>query len=668
MQAVGGLDHPNIVRAMDAGEIDGNHYLVMELVEGEDLSAISHLHGPLKVADACELVRQAAIGLQEAHEHGMVHRDIKPSNLMLAKVGRGKKPPTVKILDMGLALLGEAHSAQQRELTGTGQMMGTLDYMAPEQGMDSHEVDIRADIYSLGATLYKLLCGEAPFPSSKYDTPVKLMMALATEQVPSIATKRDDLPAELVSIVDRMLAKQPEHRFATPQEVADALAPLCEDASLAALLALNEDVAASVEIDQSAAPTHDHVSSGSHDTAPTIDLPSSHHAPHHDQPEGASPRFQHEKQRHEKPWASARRLMGNRRIIAVAAALGGVVMLGIITLLFQTKDGTIVVEIDDPDGLIEVKVVGQDIVINDKQREGESITLQPGKHQLHVSRGDLSFKTDEFMLKRDQRIALRVKFSSGQVQVNQNGKGIIGQSQPAPTATQFALDLSKGPAGVSLPAAYQKTEPFTVEMWVTLYETKSDRQVERIWSLSDDVTLSRSNGRVLTFTAYHGSGSYTAVRAAYEIELGKRSHLACVSDGKGLSIFLDGRLLDHKELKGEIRRAEKPMLSVLGNLKPLPAETHAYFNGNIDEFRFSNSARYTTSFSPADRFESDDQTVVLYHFDEGTGDIVRDTSGNGHNGKLVGGAKWVAIPRSATPTNGHALEFAHNARMEVPSF
>ena len=158
MKAAGKLDHPNIVRAMDAGEQDGTHYLVMEYVKGIDLSDLSRQQGPLPIPEACELIRQAAVGLQVAHESEMVHRDIKPSNLMLAQQRHGL--PTVKILDFGLALLESGGG--NRDLTTTGAMMGTLNYMAPEQGTDSHSVDIRADIYSLGASLYRLLCGEAP--------------------------------------------------------------------------------------------------------------------------------------------------------------------------------------------------------------------------------------------------------------------------------------------------------------------------------------------------------------------------------------------------------------------------------------------------------------------------------------------------------------------------
>lgn len=235
MKAVGKLDHPNIVRAMDAGEEAGMHFLVMEYVEGLDLSQLAKLTGPLPIADACELVRQAALGLAEAHEHGMVHRDIKPSNLILAKPRKKKGEPTVKILDLGLALLSEALAPDAGGLTTSGQMMGTIDYMAPEQGGDSHQVDIRADIYSLGATLYKLLTGVAPFAGEKFDTPVKKLMALATQSPNSIRSLRPDVPAPLAQIIERMLAKNPADRFATPEELIDALAPFCTAADLSSL-------------------------------------------------------------------------------------------------------------------------------------------------------------------------------------------------------------------------------------------------------------------------------------------------------------------------------------------------------------------------------------------------------------------------------------------------
>lgn len=230
MKAVGKLDHPNIVRAYDAGEVDGKHFLAMELVDGLDLSHLATRFGALPLADACELVRQAAEGLEHARSHGLVHRDIKPSNLMLSAKGQ------VKILDLGLAMLAE-ESAANDELTAAGQLMGTLDYLAPEQAEDSRAVDIRADIYSLGCTLYRLLAGEAPFSGPKFNTPLKKILAHARSRPEPIRESRPEAPEALAAVLERMMAKAPDDRFATPAEAAAALEPFTAGSNLPTLLA-----------------------------------------------------------------------------------------------------------------------------------------------------------------------------------------------------------------------------------------------------------------------------------------------------------------------------------------------------------------------------------------------------------------------------------------------
>ena len=159
IRVVGKLNHPSIVTATDAGEIDGTQFLVMEYVPGLDLSRLARLMGRLPVADACELIRQAALGLSCAHAEGVVHRDVKPSNLMLDDSGQ------IRILDFGLAQLSVWDEASV-DLTTVGQLMGTLDYMAPEQAEISSGVNYRADLYALGATLFRLLCGRAPLAAA----------------------------------------------------------------------------------------------------------------------------------------------------------------------------------------------------------------------------------------------------------------------------------------------------------------------------------------------------------------------------------------------------------------------------------------------------------------------------------------------------------------------
>ncbi len=218
MKAVGRLSHPNIVQAYDARDINGVPVLVMEYVDGVDLGELVRRAGTLSVADACEVIRQAALGLQYAHEHGLVHRDIKPSNLMLTRLGQ------VKILDLGLALLA-GDQPPAGDLTSTGHAVGTADYMAPEQIGDSHGVDIRADIYSLGCTLYQFLAGRAPFRGAQYENTWEKMLGHVRDEAPPLRRWRADVPSALAAVVGRMMAKSPAARFATPAEVAEALGP-----------------------------------------------------------------------------------------------------------------------------------------------------------------------------------------------------------------------------------------------------------------------------------------------------------------------------------------------------------------------------------------------------------------------------------------------------------
>ena len=229
MKIIGQMDHPSMVRATDAGDLNGTHFLVMELVEGLDLGRIVRLCGRLTPENAAEVVRSAAIGLHYAHERDVVHRDVKPSNLMLNRDG------AVKILDLGLATLGGLNGAVD-ELTTVGQLMGTLDYMAPEQCGNNHQVNARTDIYGLGATLYKLLTGSAPYSSPTANTPLKKLKAMAVENPTPILERRPDLSPELTGVVDKCLERDPANRFQTAHELSVALEPFSTGHVLKSLL------------------------------------------------------------------------------------------------------------------------------------------------------------------------------------------------------------------------------------------------------------------------------------------------------------------------------------------------------------------------------------------------------------------------------------------------
>ncbi len=226
------LNHENIVRAFHA-KVDpetNTHYLVMEHVAGVDLDALVQRLGRLSIPDACELVRQAAVGLQHAHENRLIHRDIKPSNLMLTSRGQ------VKVLDLGLARLRSANETSDLErLTNPGQVMGTVHFMAPEQAAETRAVDIRADIYSLGCTLYKFLTGQTPFGNEEGATPWMIMMQHVKEEFPRVTKLRPETPARLAGVLANMVAKSPDDRPGTPAKVAALLKPFCRGSNLPAL-------------------------------------------------------------------------------------------------------------------------------------------------------------------------------------------------------------------------------------------------------------------------------------------------------------------------------------------------------------------------------------------------------------------------------------------------
>lgn len=240
IHAVSQLLHPNIITAYDAGPAGQTHFFAMEFVEGIDLVRLTK-DGPLPVDQACDYIRQAASGLQHIHERGLVHRDIKPSNLLVSQppskdstVTQLMPPPgatagtsrwgLVKILDLGLARLTEPSGPGQSPLTvAGGGLRGTADYLAPEQAIDFHRVDIRSDIYSLGCSFYFLLTGRPPFDGG---TLAQKLMKHQREMPPSVEKLTRNLPRRLPQILLRMMAKDPAARYQTPAEAAEAIAAL----------------------------------------------------------------------------------------------------------------------------------------------------------------------------------------------------------------------------------------------------------------------------------------------------------------------------------------------------------------------------------------------------------------------------------------------------------
>jgi len=389
IKAIGGLSHPNIVQAHDARNVEGTTILVMEYVDGLDLSQLVKREGRLGIAEACELVRQAAVGLQYAHEHGLVHRDIKPSNLLLERVSEPLYPQgRLKILDLGLALL-RAEQPNGVEVTGSGQAMGTADYMAPEQVTDSHNVDIRADIYGLGCTLYKLLTGQAPFAGPQYRTAFAKMTAHVKETVPAIRRLRPDVPDGLAAVIERAMAKSPVDRFATPGEFADAVGPFAAGADQARPL-------------PQAKPTR--ADGGATDTTAATDayLSSSCTGTHPSRPPAAA---------HGQPACAPSR--PRRRPIAIIALglLGLALLAAYMVIRVATDQGQITITAFDPEVEIAIRRNGQ--IVDDfqvKQRP-DSTSYYSGEYEIEIKGGKpegVSIKNGKFQLTRGEKILVEI--------------------------------------------------------------------------------------------------------------------------------------------------------------------------------------------------------------------------------------------------------------------
>jgi hypothetical protein len=369
------LAHPNIVVAHDAEQAGDLHFLVMEYVEGTDLARWVVERGPLPIAEACRYARQAALGLQHAHEHGMIHRDIKPHNLMRTRDG------TLKILDFGLARLAAEAGSGPSAVTGQGTLLGTVDYLAPEQADDARQADIRSDIYSLGCTLYHLLSGQPPFPRG---TLVQKVMAHTERQPPSLLEFRPDLPPGLARVVERMMAKPPEQRYQTPAEVAAALEPF---------------TGATVVLSRAEMPVKR--TGGRSRESP--------------EPSGRAPREGVIRDALRVELARRRR----RRLVAVALlllALGGLAAAAAAVFRIQTDNGKLIITTNDPDVEVVIKQNGNLVRIIDTKTNKE-VKLTSGRYDLEVNGqpGDLKLSPDRVTIRRGETAVATVVRRPNQV-------------------------------------------------------------------------------------------------------------------------------------------------------------------------------------------------------------------------------------------------------------
>jgi Leucine-rich repeat (LRR) protein/tRNA A-37 threonylcarbamoyl transferase component Bud32 len=394
VKAAAKLEHPNIVAAYDADEANGVHFLVMQYVDGIDLSALVKKNGPIPVGQALNYIVQAARGLEFAHGEGIVHRDIKPSNLILDKKG------AVRILDMGLARvdspLGDTVNAG---LTNTGNIMGTIDFMAPEQALDSKHADQRADIYSLGCTLFFLLTGKKMYDE---DTVMKRLLGHREGAIPSLLAARPELPTGLQTVFQRFVAKRPADRY---QSIGEARAAL-----------------EAVQSGKSPLPIADGLPSIALPKGTAIRKPAT-------QPQTSVGK------RSRAPKQLPRGLMLGGAAVLLALGFGGYALRDLI-FKHPPPAGTVMVEVDQPGAELTLDHEQKLSLRAGGQRETVEVSANSGKHLLEVRKDGFKIYTGEFVVNEGEpnRIKVRLEPLAAVTPDKAAGPSVVS-AKPSPPAS-----------------------------------------------------------------------------------------------------------------------------------------------------------------------------------------------------------------------------------------
>jgi serine/threonine protein kinase/formylglycine-generating enzyme required for sulfatase activity len=674
VEAAARLTHPNIVGAFDAGETNGSPFLVMEYVPGDDLSSIVKKKGPLSVDQAIDCIAQAARGLEFAHSQGVIHRDIKPANLLMDTKG------VVKILDMGLARIEATDVATQADLTGTGAVMGTVDYMAPEQALSTKHADARSDLYSLGISLWYLLTGKSAYEG---DSLMARLLAHREQPIPSLRAVRGDVPESLDHVFRKLVAKKQADRYQTATELIADLQSCRTGASIKAVTVA--EVATGPDEFQNFlqhidSPTEGPRGSRSNPSMTSTKTVARPQASMTSADETMSPAPASDTQRLRRPKvrkAKAPPWFQDRRVQIGAAAAAVLVLLAAV-FLFQTPNGTLRVEILDPD--VEMTVKGTDLKFHGADLD--PVSLKVGEKKLIVTRGDLTFPTESFEIKKGKETRVKVELIGDNLVVNGGGKVIADQpirqkalttsttkeiNRPgiSPTTTSVSAMASSGaPAESKFALQFDGTglvevDDFpmlpsvvcTLELWVTP-EAFPITFSPLVKFEDDQRALILHSDKKYRFYTFHNEAMMND-----EARLRQRVHLAGVNDGNERRLYLNGMLVGKKDEPGMLHPTPKNSKRV---------EIGSTFTGTIDGVRISSSACYDRDFVPESDWKADDTTEVLYQFNEGQGDVLKDLSRHGRPGRIKG-AKWVRL-EGRQPGNSNLQDGAQAPKPAIAPF
>jgi formylglycine-generating enzyme required for sulfatase activity/serine/threonine protein kinase len=650
-RAAAAVRHDNVVTIYQVGEARGIPFIAQELLDGETLDECLKRDRRLPIAEALRIGREIAAGLAAAHHRGLLHRDVKPSNIWLEEhsgpaKGQSSIPPPspqplassrsssrVKILDFGLARSQEG----DEQLTQSGTIVGTPAYMSPEQAT-GQPLDARSDLFSLGGVLFRMVTGRLPFQGNNT---LSMLRSLALDDPPPASSLNPDVPAELSDLIAELLQKDCERRPASAEVVRARLAAI---ESAWGRRPAGQEISADPTIQFPITIAGSKLAAGARRGSArgaTAGLPSS---------------------------ASARRRWINALL---AAALIASLALAAIFLRVETPAGTIVLEVDQPElaGAVVSVDDQQKITIQTKgSQEPIEVTADANQHTLRVIKGGFETFTKEFTVKSGQaqpiRVHLEPRRAVSSAKKPPSTTTVVGSGATAglPSSARsdgFALEFNGKDSYVTLPTLrYDGSHPVTLEATIVPYGNQSRGDV-----IGDRGTISlgfpaggssdskRAHGH---FRVTLRDGEQRGVWGNEPVQLHKRLCIGAVLTDSVIRIFVDGKLQESKELNAPFQVNNRAF--IFASAQSGPTFLHSFL-GLIDEVRISKVARYTGDYSPVARFEPDADTLALYHFDEGQGDILTDSSGNNHHGKIVN-AKWVpgiaggppaATPQSAAP-------------------
>ncbi len=544
-----------VVNIHEADEIDGTPYIALQFLQGYPLDEYLKKKGNPTTPQAIRIARETALGLAAAHKLGLVHRDIKPGNIWLEAPG-GR----VKVLDFGLAK--PVNGKEFAELTASGAVVGTPNYMAPEQGMGK-PVDGRADLFSLGCVLYRLVAGRLPF---ERPTLMAILTAIAIEEPTPVREVNPAVPAPLADLIHRLMAKKPDQRPASAKDVADELTRIATPPNPAvspeAPTMAPQVVYVPINVSVQEPNPFEHLHDSSTEYDPQTPTP----------PPAA---------KQKRLWPLAVVGVGLFAVLAVA---------GFIIIKITNKDGT-VTEVKVPDGAkVEVSKDGKPVVTVNPDGKATTATTPGAPPPVKA---------------------------------------------PAPAAAglpagKSGLRFTMGDMATATKVPVRPTTLVTLEAWLTFEAVQEFAGRELI--RTPNGSINTNDGR-LGFYSFHGGAG-----AKDLIANGRRVHVAAVNDGKKRYLYFDGKRIAESEDAGiPIPENEQ---EALGEKLTVIALGSDLFTGTIDAVRVSTTARYEKEFTPPAEFKKDKDTFALYLFDEGKGDTLNDSSGNGYHAKITG-AKWV---------------------------